>query len=181
MSFTKKIIVSMILGILLGIAFNFTNFIESSLGTYVTNLLDLVSYLFLSSLKLIIVPLIFFSIVCGIVSLSDDVSISRLGIKTLLLYTITTVIAISLGLLFSSFINYEPIEMENLGSVVNIENIETDGNIFPNNIFKSLTDGNIIHLLIFAVLIGISAARIKSRIKHLFSTSMILMMLSTNL
>ena len=165
MSFTKKIIVSMILGILIGVTFNLTSLIESSLGTYVINLLDLVSYLFLSSLKLIIVPLIFFSIVCGIVSLSDDVSISRLGIKTLLLYTITTVIAISLGLLFSSFINYEPIEMKNLDSVINIENIETDGNIFPNNIFKSLSDGNIIHLLIFAVLIGISAARIKNRIK----------------
>ena len=165
MSFTKKIIVSMILGILIGITFNLTSLIESSAGTYITNLLDLVSYLFLSSLKLIIVPLIFFSIVCGIVSLSDDVSISRLGIKTLLLYTITTVIAISLGLLFSSFINYEPIEMKNLDSVINIENIETDGNIFPNNIFKSLSDGNIIHLLIFAVLIGISAARIKNRIK----------------
>ena len=165
MSFTKKIIVSMILGILIGVTFNLTSLIESSSGTYVLNLLDLVSYLFLSSLKLIIVPLIFFSIVCGIVSLSDDVSISRLGIKTLLLYTITTVIAISLGLLFSSFINYEPIEMKNLDSVINIENIETDGNIFPNNIFKSLSDGNIIHLLIFAVLIGISAARIKNRIK----------------
>ena len=165
MSFTKKIIVSMILGILIGITFNLTSLIESSTGTYITNLLDLVSYLFLSSLKLIIVPLIFFSIVCGIVSLSDDVSISRLGIKTLLLYTTTTVIAISLGLLFSSFINYEPIEMKNLDSVINIENIETDGNIFPNNIFKSLSDGNIIHLLIFAVLIGISAARIKNRIK----------------
>ncbi len=164
MSFTKKIIVSMILGILIGITFNLTSLIESSTGTYITNLLDLVSYLFLSSLKLIIVPLIFFSIVCGIVSLSDDVSISRLGIKTLLLYTITTVIAISLGLLFSSFINYEPIEMENLNSAINIENIGTDGNIFPNNIFKSLSDGNIIHLLIFAVLIGISAARIKNRI-----------------
>ena len=165
MSFTKKIIVSMILGILVGVTFNLTSLIESYLGAYVVNLLDLVSYLFLSSLKLIIVPLIFFSIVCGIVSLSDDVSISRLGIKTLLLYTTTTVIAISLGLLFSSFINYEPIEMKNLGSVVNIENIKTDGNIFPNNIFKSLSDGNIIHLLIFAVLIGISAARIKNRIK----------------
>ena len=165
MSFTKKIIVSMILGILIGVTFNLTSLIESSSGTYVINLLDLVSYLFLSSLKLIIVPLIFFSIVCGIVSLSDDVSISRLGIKTLLLYTITTVIAISLGLLFSSFINYEPIEMKNLGSVINIENIKTDGNIFPNNIFKSLSDGNIIHLLIFSVLIGISAARIKNRVK----------------
>ena len=165
MSFTKKIIVSMILGILVGFTFNLTGLIESSLGTYTADLFDLVSYLFLSSLKLIIVPLIFFSIVCGIVSLSDDVSISRLGIKTLLLYTITTVIAISLGLLFSSFINYEPIEMKNLDSVINIENIETDGNIFPNNIFKSLSDGNIIHLLIFAVLIGISASRIKNRIK----------------
>ena len=165
MSFTKKIIVSMILGILIGVAFNLTSLIESSSGAYVINLLDLVSYLFLSSLKLIIVPLVFFSIVCGIVSLSDDVSISRLGIKTLLLYTITTVIAISLGLLFSSFINYEPIEIKNLDSVINFKNIETDGNIFPNNIFKSLSDGNIIHLLIFAVLIGVSAARIKNRIK----------------
>ena len=155
----------MILGILIGVTFNLTSLIESSSGTYVINLLDLVSYLFLSSLKLIIVPLVFFSIVCGIVSLSDDVSISRLGIKTLLLYTITTVIAISLGLLFSSFINYEPIEIKNLDSVINFKNIETDGNIFPNNIFKSLSDGNIIHLLIFAVLIGVSAARIKNRIK----------------
>tara|TARA_A100001035_G_scaffold268639_1_gene253830 strand:+ start:487 stop:1716 length:1230 start_codon:yes stop_codon:yes gene_type:complete len=165
MSFTKKIIVSMILGILVGFTFNLTGLIESSLGTYTTDLFDLVSYLFLSSLKLIIVPLIFFSIVCGIVSLSDDVSVSRLGIKTLLLYTITTVIAISLGLLFSSFMSYEQINMKNLDSVINIENIETDGNIFPNNIFKSLSDGNIIHLLIFAVLIGISASRIKNRIK----------------
>ncbi len=165
MSFTKKIIVSMILGILVGFTFNLTGLIESSLGTYTADLFDLVSYLFLSSLKLIIVPLIFFSIVCGIVSLSDDVSLSRLGIKTLLLYTITTVIAISLGLLFSSFMNYEEINMKNLDSVINIENIETDGNIFPNNIFKSLSDGNIIHLLIFAVLIGISASRIKNRIK----------------
>jgi len=165
MSFTKKIIVSMILGILVGITLNLTDLIEFPLGTYTNNLFDIVSYLFLSSLKLIIVPLIFFSIVCGIVSLSDDVSVSRLGIKTLLLYTITTVIAISLGLLFSSFINYEPIEITNLDSVINIENIETDGNIFPSNIFKSLSDGNIIHLLIFAVLIGISAARIKNRIK----------------
>ena len=165
MSFTKKIIVSMILGILVGFTFNLTGLIESSLGTYTADLFDLVSYLFLSSLKLIIVPLIFFSIVCGIVSLSDDVSLSRLGIKTLLLYTITTVIAISLGLLFSSFMNYEQINMKNLDSVINIESIETDGNIFPNNIFKSLSDGNIIHLLIFAVLIGISASRIKNRIK----------------
>ena len=165
MSFTKKIIVSMILGILVGIAFNLTGVIQTTVGSHISSFFDLISYLFLSSLKLVIFPLIFFSIVCGIVSLSDDVSISRLGIKTLLLYTMTTVIAISLGLLFSSFINYEPIELKNFDSVIDLENIDSDGNIFPNNIFKSLSDGNIIHLLIFAVLIGIAAAKIKSKIK----------------
>ena len=155
----------MIVGIIIGVAFNLTDTTESTLGAYITGFFDLISYLFLSSLKLIIVPLIFFSIVCGIVSLSDDVSISRLGIKTLLLYAFTTVIAISLGLLFSSFISYEPIQLQSLDNVINIENIENDGSIFPNNIFKSLAEGNIIHLLIFAVLIGISASRIKNKIK----------------
>ena len=165
MSFTKKIIVSMILGIIIGIAFNLTDLIESALGDYITSALDLISYIFLSSLKLIIIPLIFFSIVCGIISLSDDVSISRLGIKTLLSYTVTTVIAISLGLFFSSFISYEPIQVQDLDNTIDIGNIENDVSIFPNNIFKSLTEGNIIHLLIFAVLIGISASRIKGKIK----------------
>ena len=141
------------------------NAIESTLGAYITSFFDLISYVFLSSLKLIIIPLIFFSIVCGIISLSDDVSISRLGIKTLLLYVITTVIAISLGLLFSSFISYEPIQLQSSENLINIDNIENDGSIFPSNIFKSLAEGNIIHILIFAVLIGISASKIKGKIK----------------
>ncbi len=155
----------MILGIIIGIAFNLTDLIESTLGGYIASTFDLISYIFLSSLKLIIVPLIFFSIVCGIISLSDDVSISRLGIKTLLMYTVTTVIAISLGLFFSSLISYEPIQVQGLDKVIDIGNIENDVSIFPSNIFKSLTEGNIIHLLIFAVLIGISASRIKGKIK----------------
>ena len=89
-----------------------TDIIESIYGEYVVILFNIVSDLFLSSLKLIIIPLIFFSIVCGIVSLSDDVSISRIGIKTIILYVLTTVVAISLGLLFSSFIDYEPMLIE---------------------------------------------------------------------
>jgi Na+/H+-dicarboxylate symporter len=91
--------------------------------------------------------------------------LSRLGIKTLSLYLFTTIIAISLGLLFSSFINYEPILLSNLESNVSIDNIKTESNIFPTNIFKSLSDGNIIHLLIFSVLIGIAASKVKDNAK----------------
>ena len=165
MSFTKKIIVSMVLGIIFGVFINLIDISQSSTHSIIINGLDLVSHLFLSALKLIIIPLIFFSIVCGIVSLSEDVSISRLGIKTISLYLITTVIAISLGLLFASLISYEPVLVTDLNSEINVKDIKSENNFFPNNIFKSMVDGNIIHLLIFSILIGISASRIKEKIK----------------
>ena len=165
MSFTKKIIVAMILGIITGVFLNIFSYDTSLSDFIVINFFNIVSDLFISALKLVIIPLIFFSIVCGIISLSDDTSLSRLGIKTLSLYLITTIIAISLGLLFSSFIDYEPILLSNLETNVSIDNIKTESNIFPTNIFQSLSDGNIIHLLIFSVLIGIAASKVKDNAK----------------
>ena len=165
MSFTRKIIIAMILGIITGVFLNILSHDVSMNDSVVINLFEVVSGLFISSLKLVIIPLIFFSIVCGIISLSDDISLSRLGIKTLSLYLFTTVIAISLGLLFSSFIVYEPILLSNLESGVTLENIKSESNIFPTNIFKSLSEGNIIHLLIFSVLIGIAASKVKDKAK----------------
>ena len=163
MSFTKKIIVAMIFGILFGIILNILNHDTFITNFIIKNVLNIVSDLFISALKLIIIPLIFFSIVCGIISLSDDISISRLGTKTLALYIMTTVIAISLGLFLSSLVTYAPI-LSSLENIVSMDNIESKVNIFPDNIFKSLTEGNIIHLLIFSVLIGISANKIKEKI-----------------
>ena len=165
MSFTKKIIVAMILGITTGVFLNIFSYDTSLSNFIVINFFNLVSDLFISALKLVIIPLIFFSIVCGIISMSDDTSLSRLGIKTLSLYLFTTIIAISLGLLFSSFIDYEPILLSNLEANVSIDNIKTESNIFPTNIFQSLSDGNIIHLLIFSVLIGIAASKVKDNAK----------------
>ena len=165
MSFTKKIIVAMILGIITGVFLNIFSYDPSLSNSIVINFFKMVSDLFISALKLVIIPLIFFSIVCGIISLSDDTSLSRLGIKTLSLYLFTTIIAISLGLLFSSFIDYEPILLSNLEANVSIDNIKTESNIFPTNIFQSLSDGNIIHLLIFSVLIGIAASKVKDNAK----------------
>ena len=155
----------MIFGIITGVFLNIFSYDTSLSDFIVKNFFNAVSDLFISALKLVIIPLIFFSIVCGIISLSDDTSLSRLGIKTLSLYLFTTIIAISLGLLFSSFINYEPILLSNLETNISIDNIKTESNIFPTNIFESLSDGNIIHLLIFSVLIGIAASKVKDNAK----------------
>lgn len=167
MSFTKKIIVAMILGVAIGITLNL--FIADTLTSdfIIIKVFSLVSDLFISALKLIIIPLIFFSIVCGILSLSDDVPLSRLGIKTMALYVFTTIIAISIGLLFSSFIEFEAVLLTNLDSSISLDNTNQKSDIFPSNIFKSLSEGNIIHLLIFSVLIGVAASRIQDKI-HTF-------------
>jgi Na+/H+-dicarboxylate symporter len=97
--------------------------------------------------------------------LSDDVPLSRLGIKTMSLYVFTTIIAISIGLLFSSFVDFNPVLLADLDSSYSLEQAEHKSNIFPSNIFKSLAEGNIIHLLIFSLLIGIAASRIKENIQ----------------
>lgn len=165
MSFTKKIIVAMILGTLLGVTLNLLISDTFSSNHIIIKFFTLVSDLFISALKLIIIPLIFFSIVCGILSLSDDVPLSRLGIKTMSLYVFTTIIAISIGLLFSSFVDFNPLLLTDLDSSYSLERVEHKSNIFPSNIFKSLAEGNIIHLLIFSILIGIAASRIKEKIQ----------------
>lgn len=164
MSFTKKIIYSMIFGIIIGLIINFLN-VNASFQYYVIEgIFGLISNIFISSLKLIVIPLIFFSIVCGILSLSDDTSLSRVSIKTLSLYFVTTIIAISLGLLFSSFIDYEPTLKNEIINSNYDNNTTNQSHLFPDNIFKSLAEGNIIHLLIFSILIGIAANKIKDNI-----------------
>ncbi|MFT4753363.1 MAG: Na+/H+-dicarboxylate symporter [Salibacteraceae bacterium] len=60
--------------------------------------------MFISSLKLVAVPLVLFSIMQGITSLSDTNSLGRLGLKTIAIYIVTTMTAISVGLVFVNVI-----------------------------------------------------------------------------
>jgi Na+/H+-dicarboxylate symporter len=165
MSFTKKIIIAMILGIVAGIVLSLFSSDALALNYIIIQILTFVSDLFISALKLIIIPLIFFSIVSGILSLSDDVPLSRLGIKTMSLYIFTTLIAISIGLLSSSFVDFEPVLLTSIDGDFSLNGIEKKSEIFPSNIFKSLAEGNIIHLLIFSLLIGVAASRVKEKVQ----------------
>ena len=60
--------------------------------------------IFISLLKLIAVPLVLFSVISGIISLKDVTKLGRIGIKTLSIYLITTMFAVSLGLVLVNII-----------------------------------------------------------------------------
>ncbi len=174
MSFTKKVLFSMVTGILIGIVINSfflpSYFIESIL---INQVLHTISSLFLILLKMIVLPLIFVSIISGIISINDVNTLGRLGIKTLTLYVFTTMLAITLALFVSSFIDYniETISLNN--GIQNISPMNQNSNfilnIFPDNFFSALVDGNVIQVLSFAIFIGISASYVKNEIPEFVS------------
>lgn len=89
-----KIIIGLILGIIWAI-------ISSTMGwsQFTLDWIDPFGKIFINLLKLIAVPLVFFSIISGVSNIGDPASLGRMGGKTLIFYFITTIFAVSLGLL----------------------------------------------------------------------------------
>lgn len=89
-----KIIIGMLLGVLWAL-------LSSSMGwsAFTINWIDPFGTIFINLLKLIAVPLVLFSIISGVANIGDPKSLGRMGGKTLLIYLLTTVLAISLGLI----------------------------------------------------------------------------------
>ena len=71
------------------------------LDFFTEGILDVVGQIFIASLRLVIVPLVFFSLVCGVVSISSSSRLGTISLKTLSLYLLTTAIAISVALTFA--------------------------------------------------------------------------------
>ncbi|MBT5862820.1 MAG: dicarboxylate/amino acid:cation symporter [Gammaproteobacteria bacterium] len=169
MSFTKKVLISMLAGIIVGILIN--NFLlpNDFVEYYLINQIFLtISSLFLILLKMIVLPLIFVSVISGIVSINDVSTLGRLGAKTFSLYILTTLVAITLALFISSFVNYDTV-----GQITNNIQSNTEENIdqkniilsiFPTNFFSALANGNVIQVLAFAVFVGVAASYVKKEI-----------------
>jgi Na+/H+-dicarboxylate symporter len=90
-----KIIIGMVLGIIWAL-------LSSALGwsQFTIDWIDPFGTIFINLLKLIAVPLVLFSIISGVANIGDPSSLGRMGGKTLGIYLVTTVLAISLGLFY---------------------------------------------------------------------------------
>ena len=174
MSFTKKVLFSMVAGIVVGLLIN-NFFIPNQLieSILINQIFHTISSIFLILLKMIVLPLIFVSIISGIISINDVNTLGRLGIKTLTLYIFTTMIAITLALFISSFVNYNIEVIDAVNNTKQVLAAEPSSNfilsIFPQNFFAALVDGNVIQVLSFAIFIGISASYIKNEIPEFVS------------
>ena len=164
MSLSKKIFLALGLGLVLGSLFNYFNFLKMEIFL---DFIDIPGGLFISSLKMLIVPVVFFSIVCGVSNLSNVATIGRIGSISILLYITTTCIAISLALIFSNIINPGiNKEVSDMGNFVQKDAPPLKDviiNIVPSNIFKAFSEANMLQVIFFAVLFGITLNLIKEK------------------
>src|SRR5689334_18679232 len=93
------ILAAMVLGAIIGAVINTHGGADFAIGsTKLVPIFDLVGGMFINLLKMIIVPLILASVICGVAGLGSGPDLGKLGVKTLLFYVITTLLAVLLAL-----------------------------------------------------------------------------------
>lgn len=143
-----KIMIGFALGIIIGLIFKEKASKLVFLGTILTNLL-----------KMVVAPLVLCVLVVAVANMKDGKRVGRIGVKSILIFLITTLFAIFIGLVFANILN--------IGSGVTIQTTEiakkvvkevtiTDMivNIVPSNIFKSLSTNDLLQIIFFAILAG---------------------------
>ena len=166
-----KIIIGMILGVtfgLLAITIGWDQFTDDWIKPFGT--------VFINLLKLIAVPLVFASLIKGVASLSDISKLSRIGSKTIALYLVSTIIAVTTGLLIVNtvqpgkyFSEQKRIEFKEKyaskteAKMVAAANVKEQGplqfmvDIVPQNIINASTSNkNMLQVIFFAILFGIA-------------------------
>ncbi len=124
--------------------------------------------LFIRLIRMIVVPLVFVTIVAGVVSMGDPSKLGSLGAKTIILYMLTTLVAITIGLILA--VIFQP------GAGVDLTGAEPAAAmeatvplserlmaIVPQNPFAALAEGDILATIFFALLIGVSLLTLGDR------------------
>lgn len=165
MSYTTRILLSMFLGIFFGSLIN-NLFLDYSLVVFSIEIFSALGTIFISSLKLMVVPLVFFSLVTGVAQITDSSKLGSISIKAIFLYLATTSIAISLALCFSNFFNIG----SGAGLISEAKFVtptppslkEVFVNIFPTNPIAAMANGEMLQIIVFSLLVGLGVKSLSS-------------------
>lgn len=191
LSLTSKIFIGLIAGVICGVIFNLfvpTGYVRDTI------IIDGICYVigngFIKLMKMLVVPLVFCSLVCGASSIGDTKTLGKVGGKTIVFYLATTAIAVTVAISVATLIkpgiglNMNMIEAENVTVAEKTSAVDTLLDIIPDNPFNSLANGNMLQVIVFALIVGILLAKMGERaelVANFFSQFNDLMMEMTNL
>lgn len=152
LSLAIKTFIGFGLGIVIGLVFGEKATIVKPLGT-----------IFLNMIKMIVVPMVFFSITAGVASLGDLKKLRNIGVKVVGLYALTSALCVGLGLIMANIINPgKGFDLTALSQSTDYEAqampsiIDTLIDMFPSNIFTSFTNTNMLQIIVFSVFLGVA-------------------------
>ncbi len=160
MGLSGRILIGMVAGSLFGAALQPFSDVELVRGVLLDGVLYIGGSIFLASLKLLVVPLVFVSLVCGVAALEDVSRLGRVGLRTLALYLTTTAMAISLALLAGVLLS--PGNGFDLSTSAAFEARNSPGlaetiiGMFPANPVRAMAEGNMLQIIVFAGLFGLA-------------------------
>lgn len=166
-----KILIGMVLGILLGVVS-----LQIGAASYVTDYVKPFGEIFMRLLKLIAIPLVMISLIKGVGSLGDVASLSKIGVKTILIYICTTLLAITLGIAlveliapgnvvspesaasmqssYSTTVAARTTQAEQMSQTPPLQFLI---DIFPDNMTQATgNNGGMLQVIVIAILVGVA-------------------------
>lgn len=175
MGLTTMIFISLILGAVVGAIIN-TWFMDINVvkNVIVEGVFYVIGQGFISLMKMLVVPLVFFSIICGAAAIGDTKTLGSVGVRTIIFYLFTTMVAVAVALCMARLINpgigLDMSAVENVSTTVSSSSTKTDMsivdtilNIIPTNPVAALANGEMLQIIVFALLVGVILAKLKEK------------------
>ena len=169
MGLTTKIFVALIVGAIFGMVLHYlvpSGHIKDTI--LVEGVLYIVGQGFIRLMKMLVVPLVFCSIVCGSMSIGDTKKLGTVGVRTLAFYLATTALAICVALGMGNILDPGVgLDMTKIAAnAAEVQTMEATSmaqtilNIIPDNPLKSLASGEMLQIIVFALIVGIILAKL---------------------
>ena len=167
LSLSTQIFIALVLAIGAGIAL-------TGSPDFAKNYIKPFGTIFLNLIKWIVCPLVFFSIMSGILSMKDIRKVGFIGGTTVAYYLFTTAFAVAIGLLFANiFKGIFPVlstqELAYEPSATSVNFMDTLVGIFPSNFIKPFVDANMLQIIMSSIIVGFALILIAPRVKSEFT------------
>ena len=177
MNLTTKVLIGMIAGIIIGLIINLShlNTAHSLINYYlVDGFFHTVGKLFVNALKMLVVPLVLFSLICGVCGIGDIKLLGRIGGKSFILYLLTTALAVATAIgaatVFDIGQGVHLVTQSNFTGKSAPPLTDVLINIIPSNPIQAMANGDMLSIIFFAILTGVSILLVGRKAEGLVET-----------
>ncbi|NNE98133.1 MAG: dicarboxylate/amino acid:cation symporter [Pyrinomonadaceae bacterium] len=172
MTLTVKVVLGLVLGLVTGVIINTFLSDNAFVKTWlVGGIFHMVGAMFINSLKMLVVPLVTFSLICGVCGIGDIAALGRIGTKSFFLYVLTTAIAISTAIILATLIGpgqgfqMEGIEVTKVAAKEAPPITQVFIDIIPGNPITAFANGDMLSIIFYAIMVGISLLMIGKAVR----------------